>query len=203
MTTGWSVDVEAICRQRSLPLFVNGHNAWEHMYDHVLGIRKPGEEEGWGLLLPDLQIELRAGRLANLQHQARQAGLSPNHVTLGPIYKGFLDLVQRSVQRADRLGWFWEERPGSVCRWVTFSPEGIVTHLDEDYVRTGYLPEHDPSKWSGGGGNGSFRLFQACLRRVQHKYDRAVKSRKIESIQPALETILRSGLAETKWAALA
>ena len=31
MATGRTVEVEAICRQRSLQLFVNGNNAWAHM----------------------------------------------------------------------------------------------------------------------------------------------------------------------------
>jgi hypothetical protein len=197
MATERTVDVEVICDRR-LQLFVNGHNAWDHMRDHGLGIRNNGEEQGWGLLLPALQSELAAGLLPDLRDVARATNLAPDHDRLGPVYSQFLDSIQQGVERASRLNWYWEEAAGSDCRWSTFGQEGIVAHLDEDYVRTGYLPEHDPSKWSGSGGNASFRLFQACLRRVQAKYNRAVKSRQIESIQPALATVLRSGLTETR-----
>jgi hypothetical protein len=101
------------------------------------------------------------------------------------------------------LRWFWEEAPGSDCRWSTFGHEGNVAHLDETRVRTSYLPERDPSKWRGDAGRACFRLFQACLRRVQAKYNRAVMSGRIENIQADLAAVLRSGLAEADWAALA
>jgi hypothetical protein len=197
-----TVDVEAMT-DRPLQLFINGHNAWDHMRDHGLGMRNNGEEEGWGLLLPALQSELAAGRLADLRDVARATNLAPEHARLGPIYTQFLGSIQQGVERASRLNWHWEEAPGSECRWSTFGHEGIVAHLDEDYVRTGYLPERDRSKWSGGRGNPCFRLFYACLRRVQEKYNRGVKSRRIEKVAPALETVLRCGLTETDWAALA
>jgi hypothetical protein len=38
---------------------------------------------------------------------------------------------------------------------------------------------------------------------VQEKYNRGVRSKRIERVAPALETILRHGLTETDWAALA
>jgi hypothetical protein len=69
-------------------------------------------------------------------------------------------------------------------------------------VRTGYLPEHDPAKWSGAAGDAYFRLFQACLRRIQAKFNRDMKSGCIEDVQPAFERVLRSGLTEAEWAAL-
>lgn len=197
-----TVDVEEIC-DRPLQLFVNGYNAWDHMRDHGLGMRKKGEEQGWGLLLPALQSELIAGQLSDLRDVARATDLEPEHGRLGPIYIQFLDAVQRGVERAARLNWYWEESPGSDCRWSTFGHKGILAHLDEDYVRTGYLPEHDPSKWTGSTGDPCFRLFQACLLRVQAKYNRAVKGGRIENIQPALATVLRSGLTEVEWATLA
>jgi hypothetical protein len=202
MTTERTVDVEAIC-DRPLQLFANGHNAWEHMRDHGLGMRNNGEEQGWGLLLPALQSELAAGRLGDLRDVARATNLDPGHARLGPIYTQFLDSIQRSVEGASRLHWYWVEAPGSDCRWSTFGHEGTVAHLDEERVRTGYLPEHDPSKWRGGGGKACFRLFQACLRRVQAKYNRAVRSGRIESIQADLAAVLRSGLAEADWVARA
>jgi hypothetical protein len=197
-----TVDVDAIC-DRPLQLFVNAYNAWDHMRDHGLGLRKKGEEQGWGLLLPALQSELVAGKLQDLQDLARATNLDPDHARLGPIYMQFLNSIQQGVERASRLNWYWEETPGSNCRWSTFGHEGIIAHLDEDYVRTGYLPEHDSSKWSGSTGDACFRLFQACLLRVQHKYNRAVKSGRIENVQPALVTVLQSGLTEAEWASLA
>jgi hypothetical protein len=197
-----TVDVEAIC-DRSLQLFVNGNNAWDHMRDHGLGMRNNGEEQGWGLLLPALQSALAAGQLPDLRDVARATNFDPGHARLRPIYTQFLDSIQHGVERASRLNWYWEETPGSDCRWSTFGHEGIVAHLDEDYVRTGYLPEHDTSKWSGITGDACFRLFQACLLRVQAKYNRAVKSGRIEKVQAALTTVLRSGLTEAEWAALA
>jgi hypothetical protein len=202
MTTGRAVDIEAISRRRSLRLFVNGNNAWTHMCDHALGIRKAGEEQGWGLLLPSLQSELNGNRLTSLRDQSRATDANPGHPPLSLIYDDFLDRLQRSVERASRLGWFWEERPGSDCRWFTFSPEGIIACLDEDFVRTGYLPENDPSRWSGGVGDPCFRLFQASLVRIQTKYNRAVNSGRIQSIQPAFGMVLRSGLTEAAWRAL-
>lgn len=201
MTRERTVDVEAIC-DRPLQLFVNDYNAWDHMCDHGLGMRNNGEEQGWGLLLPALQSELAAGRLADLRDVARVTNPDSGHASLGPIYTPFLDSIQRGVERASRLHWYWEEAPASDCRWSIFGHEGIVAHLDEDYVRTGYLPERDTSKWSGGTGNACFRLFQACLRRVQAKYNREVRSGRIEDVQAALAAVLRSGLTEADWAAL-
>jgi hypothetical protein len=197
-----TVDVEAIC-DRPLQLFVNANNAWEHMRDHGLGMRKNGEEQGWGLLLPALQSELVAGQLPGLREAARATTFDPGHPRLGPIYTQFLDAIQQGVERASRLHWFWEEAPGSDCRWSTFGHEGILAHLDDDYVRTGYLPEHDTSKWGASAGDACFRLFQACLVRVQAKYNRAVKSGRIEKVQAALAKVLRSGLTEAEWVGLA
>jgi hypothetical protein len=201
MSTERTVDVEEIC-DRPLELFVNGNNAWDHMRDHGLGMRNNGEEQGWGLLLSALQSELAAGDLPDLRDMARATSLDPGHARLGPIYAQFLDLIQRGVERASRLHWYWEDAPGSDGRWSILGHEGMVAHLDEDYVRTGYLPEHDPSTWSGGAGTARFRLFLACLRRVQAKYNRAVRSRSIEHVQPAFATVLRSGLTEVDWVAL-
>jgi hypothetical protein len=201
MTTERRVHVEEIC-ERPLQLFVNGNNAWDHMREHGLGMRNNGEEQGWGLLLPALQTELAAGQLSGLREVARGTNFDPGHDRLGPIYIQFLDSIQHGVERASRLNWYWEEVPGSDCRWSTFGHEGIVAHLDDDYVRTGYLPERDTSKWSGNTGNACFRLFQACLQRVQARYNRAVKSRRIEKVQAALATVLRSGLSEAQWVGL-
>src|SRR5262249_51221407 len=161
-------------------------NAWGHLRDHGLGIRNNGEEQGWGVLLPALEKEMSTGQLPDLQTTARATNYDPTHARLGPIYREFLDSIQQGVERASRLNWHWEEPPGSECRWSMFGHEGIVAHLDEDYVRTGYLPERDRSKWSGGAGSARFRLFQACLRRFQEKYNRAVKSRRIEKVEGAL-----------------
>jgi hypothetical protein len=202
MTMERTVDVEAIC-DRPLQLFVNETNAWDHMRDHGLGIRNNGEEQGWGLLLTALQSELAAGQLPDLRDVARTTNFDPGHARLGPIFAQFLDSIQHGVERASRMNWYWEEAAGSDCRWSTFGHEGIVAHLDEDYVRTGYLPETDTSKWSGSTGNACFRLFHACLRRVQVKYNRALKSGRIENVEAALATVLRSGLTEEEWAALA
>ena len=196
-----TVDVEAITG-RPLQLFVDENNAWEHMRDHGLGMRNYGEEQGWGLLLPALQSELVSGQLTDLRNLARATNVNPGHARLGPIYSQFLDSIKQGVERANRLHWFWEESPSSACRWSTFGQEGIFAHLDEDYVRTGYLPEDDPSKWNGRKGNASFRLFRACLRRVKAKHDRAVKSGRMEHVQPALAKVLRCGLTEAEWAAL-
>jgi hypothetical protein len=195
------VDVEPIHDDR-LQLFVNANNAWEHMRDHGLGIRKNGEEQGWGLLLPALESELAGGHLADLRDVARATNLDPDHPRLGPIYMQFLDAIQQGVERAWRLRWFWEEAPGWDSRWSTFGHTGILAHLDDDCVRTGYLAEHDPSKWSGGDGEPRFRLFQACLVRAQAKYNRAVKSGRMEQVQEALKKVLRDGLTEAEWAAL-
>src|SRR5438046_5976553 len=97
-----TVDVEAIC-DRPLQLFVNGNNAWDHMRDHGLGMRKNGEEQGWGLLMPALQSELVAGQLPDLRDVARATNLDPDHARLGPIFTQFLDSIQRGVERASRL----------------------------------------------------------------------------------------------------
>jgi hypothetical protein len=202
MTMKRTVDVEPVS-DRPLQLFVNGHNAWDHMRDHGLGMRVNGEEQGWGVLLPALKSELASGQLPDLRKVAGETNLDPTHARLGPIYMEFLDSIQHGVERASRLNWYWEETPGSDCRWSTFCREGIFAHLDEDFVRTGYLPEHDTSKWNGSTGNATFRLFYACLLRVQAKYNRAVRSGRIEKVQGALAAILRSGLTQADWAALA
>ena len=201
MTTGRVVDVEAIC-DRPLQLFVDGFNAWDHMRSHALGMNHDGEEQGWGLLVSALQSELAAGQLQDLRDVARATNLDPEHNRLGPIYAGFLDRMQRGVERASRLNWFWEEKPGLNSRWSTFGHEGIFAHLDEDYVRTGYLLVCDPAKWSGSGGSALFRLFNACLARVQAKYNYAVKSGRMENMQPALLAVFRTGLTEAAWRVL-
>lgn len=193
------MQVESITK-RSLQLFTNEHNAWGHMRDHGLGIRNNGEEQGWGLLLPALQAELSAGQLTQLRNVARATECDPEHSRLGPIYGEFLDSIQQDVERAARLRWHWEEKSDSGYCWSTFGHDGIVACLDEDYVRTGYLPEHDTSKWQGNKGNARFRLFQACLRRIQAKYNRGVRSKRIEKVQAELENLFRSGLTESDWA---
>jgi hypothetical protein len=201
MATQPTVDAIAICGH-SLPLFASQYNAWGHMRDHALGMQHAGEEHGWGQLLPALKIELDSGMLPDLRIAARAINFDDTHPRLGPIYGEFLDSIKNSVEKAVRLNWYWEETTESGIGWTTFGHEGIVAHLDDSCVRTGYILERDRSKWNGGGGDG-FRSFQACLPRVQAKFQRAVKSGRIRHIQPALASVLKTGLTNSEWAALA
>ncbi len=204
MSTGITVDVEPLC-ERQLQVFVSGHNAWGHLRDHGLGMRESGEEQGWGVLLPGLMLELAAGRLDELRDLARTASVDSIPQRLQSIYREFLTCIQQAVERAARLSWYWEEVPGTQCRWSAFGKEGILAHLDDDYVRTGYLPEKNPDNWSDPsiGSSPGYRLFVACLERVYEKYQRAVKSRQIETIEAALADLLMTRLDEASWKALA
>jgi hypothetical protein len=196
MTTGITIDVEAIC-ERPLRLFIHGNNAWEHMRDHALGEKYPGEEQGWRLLLPALENELIAAALEELRKNE-----CPRR-RLEPIYRQFLDCIQRSVEGAAGRNWYWELRPGNDARWATFGREGVLAYLDEDFVRTGFLPEKDPEAWSDPSvGVPLYRLFLACLDRVRDKYENAVKWNRIETIERALDDLLQHGLDEASWNAL-
>src|SRR5262249_4612401 len=142
MSTGRTVDIDPL-GDRPLELFVDGHNALGHLRDHVLGVREGGEEHDWRLLLPALRAEMDAGHIDAVREMARTAGADALRGRLGLIFKQFLERVEHTVERAVALHWHWEEAPGGSCRWVTFGTDGIFARLDEDYVRTGYLPEKD------------------------------------------------------------
>jgi hypothetical protein len=202
MSTGITVDIEPLC-ERQLQLFVDGHNAWGHLWDHALGVKEPGEEQGWGLLLPALLVELTAGCLDEIRDLARTTSVDSIPVRLEPIYREFLGCIQQAVERGVRLNWYWEEVPGTQCRWSVFGKEGILAHLDDDYVRTGYLPETNPDNWSDPSvGSPDYRLFRACLNRVKTKYRKASKRRLIEKIQADFAQLLRTNLDEASWNAL-
>src|SRR5436305_1244478 len=107
MSTGRTIDVPAIC-PRPLALFANGQNAWDHMTDHALGYRERGEEQGWALLLSALQAELAAGNLDEVRQLAHGCSYKNPPDRLEPIYCQFLDCLQRGMERASSLKWFWE-----------------------------------------------------------------------------------------------
>jgi hypothetical protein len=206
MCTGRMVDIEPL-GNRPLELFVNSYNALQHLHDHALGGRTPhGEEHGWRLLLPALQAEMDAGHIDRLREMARGARADVLPPRLAPIYQQFLDRMEQTVEGAVALQWHWEEAPGGECRWSTLGHDGIFAHLDDDYVRTGYLPEKDPDAWSDPAAerNARYRLFLACLRRIQGKYNRNVRSNRIVSgsISTAFAQLLQRGLTEAAWSAL-
>jgi hypothetical protein len=202
MSTGRTVDIDPF-GNRPLELFVSGHNALEHLRYHVLGDRERGEEHGWRLLIPALRAEMDAGHIDTLRDMARPARVETLPARLGPIYKQFLDRLEQTVEKAVDLHWHWEEVPGGSCRWCTFGTDGIFARLDEDYVHTGYLPEKNRDIWSdpATGTNPCYRLFLACLRRVQRMYNNGHNC--IESISPAFLQLLQTGLTQAEWNARA
>jgi hypothetical protein len=202
MTTGITVDVEPLC-ERPLQLFVSGHNAWGHLRDHALGMQESGEEQGWGLLLPGLMAQLSAGNLEALRELARAVSVDAIPARLNPIYREFLRCIQQAVEGAVRVNWYWEEVAPAESRWSVFGKEGIFAHLDDDYVRTGYLPEKNPDAWSDPSvGSPPFRLFLACLLRVQVKYRTNLSRRRIESIHDDFDNLLNTGIDEKLWGAM-
>jgi hypothetical protein len=202
MTTGRAVDVENIY-ERGLQLFVNGHNAWQHLREHVLGEKNGGEERGWVLLIPALRTELAAAEVEELRALAQASSYESSPSRLRPIYLQFLDCIQQSIEGAAKRCWYWEQTPGAEGRWATFGREGVLAYLDDHCVRTAFLPEKNSGAWSDPTvGTPRYRLFLACLERLRHRYQRAIRSNRIEAIQPALDDLLQQGLDDASWRAL-
>jgi hypothetical protein len=202
MKTGYTADADGLC-QRELELFKNAALAWDHMRKHVLGDVVGGsrtfEEEGWRLLIAELHSELAAGKLEELRELARSSHVESPPPRLEPLYRSYLESIVQAVERGVARGWYWEEKPGSDCRWKLFSLSGIFMALDEDYVLTGFL------LYVRMGGKDDlfvpvpYDLFQACFRRLQWKYNEACKSNRVESTSDELLELFQHGIDESTW----
>jgi len=200
MTTERQVDVESLC-ERPLALFESPHNAWEHLIKHVLD--NHGEFEHWGLLIPALRRELDAGKREELYELARNGSPDAPAERLEAIFTAFLDLLQKAVERGVRMEWYWEMRPGQDERWKVFSLRGVFALLDEDRVRTGFLPCTDELPSAGlTEQERRHTLFEECRKIVRRKYQADVKEDVIERISSTFESLLHKGLEQAIWEAL-
>ena len=202
MKTDVKADVSSLCN-RELELFKNAHNAWDHMLKHVLGRGGNDEEQGWRLLVTELNGELSAGCLKELRELARSGTVESPPSRLRSVYDRYLALVKKAVEQAVEREWYWEEKPGAEGRWKAFAANGILSFLDDDYVLTGFLPGVRMNEKDTPFASTRYDLFQACLERVQWKHNRAVDSGRVERTSPALLDLLSHGLDEMNWSRIA
>ena len=99
MKTDVKADASALCN-RELELFKNAYNAWEHMSQHVLGQGGNDEEQGWRLLITELDRELSAGYLKELRELARTGTVASQPSRLRSVYDRFVTLVKKAVEQA-------------------------------------------------------------------------------------------------------
>jgi hypothetical protein len=184
---------------RDVELFETAYNAWDHMIDHVLGRRGNREEEGWRLLIAELDRELAAVGVVELRSLASLGRVESPPTTLRLVFHAYLTLAVKAAEQAVERKWHWEEKPGAEGRWKAFSTWGILTYLDEDYLRTAFLPTVLATGQVGGLVTTPYDLFQACLERVRRKYNRAVDTGRVESVADELIDLFSSGLDEDAW----
>jgi hypothetical protein len=162
----------------------------------VLGAR---EACGWAVLIPALRAPLSAGWRAELQALAREG--SPERVPgeLAPIWGAFLELIAAAVEQAARLGWFWEEMPVSEeGPYRAFAASGILAYLDDEFVRTGFLPWGELPA-GGAERDRRYRLFYQCWQKAQHKYQRALQGSRVVQAPPTLQALMRKVPAPAAW----
>ncbi len=181
---------------RNIELFETAYNAWNHMIDHVLGRRSNQEEEGWRLLIAELDSGLAVDGAVALRSLASSGRVESPPTKLLPVYRGYLDLAKKAAEQAVDREWYWEEKSGAEGRWKAFSTWGILVYLDEDFLRTAFLPAVQAA---GGFVKTPYDLFRACLKRVQRKYNRARDSGQVEREPTPLRELLNSGLDEEAW----
>jgi hypothetical protein len=187
MTVGRKVDVSPLCR-RELDLFRNAWEAWAHLTKHVLDAR---EAWSWAVLIPVLQTALDAGRRSDLHEQARAASADAVPEALAAVWTAFLDLVAAAAEQGMKLGWFWEEQSGPEGPYRIFAHSGILACLDDEAVRTGFLPFKGELPAGGDDRDRRYRLFYRCWERVQQKYQRALQARRLVEAQDSLRELMR------------
>jgi hypothetical protein len=198
MTTGRKVEAAPLFA-RPLDLFASGHDAWSHLVKHVLNNR--GEFGSWGILIPDLQAALDAGRREELYDRARSG--SPDRVPaeLRTVWPAFLDLVAAAVEQAVRREWYWEERSGPEPGTVrAFAASGILAYLDGTVVRTGFLPFQEglpPGCVTDL--DRRYQLFYECWRKVRFKYQRAQQDGRGVRESAAMRDLMQKVLNRLAW----
>src|SRR5262245_52149796 len=140
MSIDRKVDATPLC-QGELELFTNEHNAWSHLEKHVLDAR---ECWSWGVLIPELQAALDSGRRADLHTLARTSAADNVPADLTVVWATFLELVAGAAEWGAKREWYWEETPNpGEGPFKVFARMGILTYLDDAFVRTGFLPFKD------------------------------------------------------------
>jgi hypothetical protein len=188
MSTGRTVDASPLCRGE-LDLFANMHEAWDHLVKHVLDA---SEAWSWAVIIPTLQAPLDAGRRADLHRRARQASAEAVPADLAAVWEAFLELVAAAVERGVTLKWFWEERsrPSGEGPFRVFAGSGILAYLDEEVVRTGFLPFKGDLPAAESERLRRYALFIRCWEKVQHKYQRAAQAGRLVQAPDALRALL-------------
>jgi hypothetical protein len=190
MTTGRKVEAAPLF-SRPLEMFVTQEEAWAHLVKHVLNYQ--GEFGSWGILIPELQAALDAGRRQDLYDKARASVPDRVPPELETIWPAFLDLVSTSVEQGVRKEWYWEERPGAEPGTIrVFAYSGILAYLDSTVVRTGFLPFRDdlpPGCVTAL--DRCYQLFLACWRKVRLKYRRAQQEGRFVRAPTAFQNLMR------------
>lgn len=197
MTIGRKVDATPLCR-RELGLFCNAHNAWEHFQKHVLD---GGESWSWGILIRPLQAVLDAGRRADLYEKARIGSPARVPDELAEIWSRFLQLVAAAAEQGVKRGWYWEEKPKpGDGPYKVFAGSGILTCLDEERLRTGFLPfkgELPPGPQSAK--DRCYQLFVECWKKVRFMYQRTQQDNRLVNAPAVLHELMRKVLAQVAW----
>ena len=188
MTIRRKVDAAPLCR-RELALFGSVHEAWAHLVKHVLDAR---EAWGWAVLIPALRGPLNADRRPDLHEQARKATPDAVPPDLADVWTSFLDLVAIAVEQGVWLEWFWEEK-AALTRdgpYKVFAADGILTYLDDEVVRTGFLPSKEDLPPVRSERVSRYELFSRCWKKVRHMYQRAAQERRLVNAPSALHALM-------------
>jgi hypothetical protein len=196
MTIERKVDANPLCR-RPLGLFSNPYEAWDHLVRHVLEAR---EAWNWGVLIPALKAALDTGRRADLHGQARNARAEEVPADLAAIWPAFLELVAAAVEQGIKLEWYWEEEKSpEEGPYRAFASNGILAYLDDEVLRTGFLPFKGELPPGGSEQDRRYKLFCRCWERVQFKYQRAVQQRRIVQAPAALKALMCKVPDQAAW----
>jgi hypothetical protein len=188
MTAERKMDATPLCG-RDLVLFASPGEGWAHLVKHPLDAREAGS---WAVLIPALQATLDAGRRADLYERARAASAEQVPADLAALWAAFCELVAVAVEQGIRLEWFWEERPShGDGRYRAFAANGILAYLDDEVVRTGFLPFKGDLPAGGDEQLRRYQLFFRCWEKVQWKYQRAAQEGRVVRAPAALEALMR------------
>jgi hypothetical protein len=173
----------------------------DHVRRHVLEDR---EARGWRLLLPLLD-ELAGDDPRSLSDLRRDShsrgGPGPDLEALIRDYRlALAEAVGQAVQRC----WHWRERAADGdLSWTGFSPSGILTVFDAEFVRTGYLPGKLEYRRLARSIESNYLLFQTCWRATRAKFDQASRHGLVCEVTPQMRGLLSRMPTPTAWRALA
>ena len=145
------------------------------------------------MLIPTLCAALDAGRRADLHQQARHASPDRIPTDLANLWTTFLELVAAAVEQGAKLEWYWEETGTLACDgpYRVFTASGIFAYLDDDMVRTGFLPFKDDLPAERSERVRGYELFARCWEKVQQRYQRAVQEGRLVQASTALLALMR------------